>query len=427
MSHENEDDNLHISRHGVLSVDTEALRSIGSRLEPTIMNLRAATDGLRRASALAANARHPIDNDVLCQRMDQLLHEVELTHSNTKEMVRVFEYVEERLAGKTPQERWSQVEWWSPAWLLGAFAPMTTENRANRLLLDRRLDSSRGFVETTRWTWGLGAGIGFASVVGAALFPLIVGNTGKGVVDATTPLKPVPLPSALKTIPIETPVSAPESLAESIDHFPKSEDAQVRVEKYTMQDGSTEFVVYIGGTQALVGDPFDMISNTDLYLDQKESVSYEAVLDALALAGVGPDDPVSIYGHSQGAAIGSHIAASEQFNVVRHTSIGGPVSVELPESVTGLEIQHTNDPVALLATGGVGLGSGSEDSRVIQAEGTPVLPLALPLSTHLIDSYRITAEKIDALQSDDLQSMRDHFAHLGTAASVEATEYVALR
>jgi len=425
MSHRDEDENLHISRNGVLSVDTEALRSVGSRLDPTILNLRTAAQCLRKAANLAINLGRPIDNDVLCQRMDLLIDEVEVTLANIKEMVRIFEYIEEKLSGKPPQEVWAQLELWNPAWLLGTLAPTTTEGRANRFLLERQRDSSRGFIGSTSWSWGFGHGaLPFAVAVAAAL-PLIAGSVGKGVVDATTPLKPKGLPSALKVVPVETPVIAPKNLAESIDHFPKTKNAQVRVDEYIMEDGSSEFVVYIGGTQALIGDPFDMISNVDLYLNQEESMSYTAVVHALALAGIGPDDPVHIRGHSQGAMIGSHVAASEQFNVISNTSWGGPVNVEVPDHVDNWVMQNTNDPVALLATGGVGLGSGSDDSRLIQTEGSPVWPLALPLTTHVVDSYRITAEDLDALAGDDLQPIRDHFAHLRTATSVKATEYVA--
>ena len=74
---------------------------------------------------------------------------------------------------------------------------------------------------------------------------------------------------------------------------------------------------------------------------------------AMRRAGIGPDDPVGIYGHSQGAIVASNIAAdptvNERYNVTTLLTAGGPTAgADLPDNVNALHLENGADAVPAL-------------------------------------------------------------------------------
>jgi hypothetical protein len=172
-------------------------------------------------------------------------------------------------------------------------------------------------------------------------------------------------PDPVKVAPVFTtlPATAPASLADGLRRFPEAEDAQVKVEKYTFEDGTAHYVAYIKGTQSgLYGasEPWDMKSNAELYTGQV-SASYQATLDALHQAGAEAGDVVDVYAHSQGAMVGSYLAMGDEFDVQMLVTAGSPVQPTLRDDQLLIQLRHTDDVVNALAGGGSQGGTGSPE------------------------------------------------------------------
>lgn len=419
------DDTLNISDGGVLVVDTDRFRAVQDRLRPLSATFSAAADDLVTAKWVAMRAERPIQLDLIIGFLSNLAEAVALTCQRLGHMIEVFELVEAHLAGKGFTER---VPLGRPMFAAGSDYPDATRSPADQaraLIEEWEQDSSRGFFESTQWTWLLGAPIWAAATGFGVGYPALVKTVGHGTVSGRAPLKPVEHAVNVAPVSLKAPAAPPAGLAEATERFPDSEGAQVRVEKYTMEDGSIQYAVYIAGTDMNPGSPWSNESNLDLYVGQETSASYAAVTQALELAGVTADDPVHMFTHSQGAMIGGHLAASGDFNVVTHASFGSPVEVEAPSTVTNYIVRHTNEPVALLAGGGSAIGSGSANSLTIDRIGEPGADPLNPLATHFLDSYKKTASLIDESSDARLQPMRELFDQLGQATSVEAMDFVA--
>lgn len=418
-------DEINISEGGVLAVNTERFRAVHERLLPLSDAFSVAVVDLTRAKWALLRAEQPVHVDLVSVRLSYLADAVAETCRHLRHMIDVFENVEARLAGKGFTDR---VTIDRPLFSSGSDYrddTRTSAEIADALISEWDADAARGFIESSQPAWLLGAQVGAISTGLVRMYPGVVKEVGLGTVGATTPLKPVKHDTNVNAVASKTPTDPPKNLADATTHFPKRDGAQVSVEKYTMKDGSTQYGVYIAGTDTNPDSPWNMESNTDLYVDQSESASYAAVIEALAQAGVAADDPVHMFTHSQGGMIGGHVAASGDFNVVTHVSFGNPVEVEAPHSVTNLIVRHTNEPVALLAGGGSAVGSGSEHSLTIDRIGDPATESLNPLETHFLDAYRKTATMIDESDDPRLDSMRQLFSELGQAESVEKTDYVA--
>ncbi len=150
------------------------------------------------------------------------------------------------------------------------------------------------------------------------------------------------------------PTAAPASLADAAARIPGGGDARIRVERYTMPDGTRQFAVYVAGTQTVAPnstEPFDMASNIALYTGER-SASYDATLAALARAGAEPGDVVHAFGHSQGAMITAHLALEGGYDTQTLVSLGSPVEADVGEGTMSISLRHADDPVAALAAGG---------------------------------------------------------------------------
>lgn len=284
--------------------------------------------------------------------------------------------------------------------------------------------------------WWLGPGFGGSASLSAwgimrtisltrrGIIPRSATLTGPAPAVTVTPVGPLPVAPA-------APVAvAPVSLAAAAGRIPGAGRARIRVERYTMADGSRQFAVYVAGTQTVVpgsADPFDMRSNAELYAGER-SASYEATLAALEQSGAEPGDVVHAFGHSQGAMITAHLALEGGYDTQTLVSFGSPVEVDVGEDTFSVTLRHRDDPVGALAAGGHPTAVGAPGSFIAERTADPAPGLHdWQLRAHGIDGYTRTAEMLDASPDPRMGAVRAVFDELGRAASVDVVEYSARR
>jgi pimeloyl-ACP methyl ester carboxylesterase len=271
---------------------------------------------------------------------------------------------------------------------------------------------------------GAGLGLGTLALAGA------LGVTGPGRLSRDARLSGSAGPISLTpVIPAQAP-GAPQSLAAVTQRMPGAGDSRVRVERYTMPDGSRQFAVYIAGMQSFAyggDDPWDNRSNHELYTG-RQSDSFAATKEALVAAGAEPGDIVHAFGHSQGAMIGSHLALEGEYDTRTLVSFGSPVAADVGTGTLSVTVRHTDDPVAALAGGGHNAAVGAPGSfvaeRVAHTE-VGVADAAVP--GHRMTAYAETAALVDASSDPRVGELRAVLGSLSSAESMEVTEYAATR
>jgi predicted esterase len=304
-------------------------------------------------------------------------------------------------------------------WTVNAPGDLVRESTEVGVLLGNEINATGAVVGGVA-LGGLALGIGVTAGVGGfgRLGP-DTRLTGRGREPVT--LTPV--------VPVATATVAPTSLAAAARRMPGGGDSRVRVERYTMPDGSRQFALYVAGMQTLaVGgdDPWDNLSNVQLYAGSS-SASYEATASALAAAGAAPGDVVHAFGHSQGAMIASHLALEGEYDMRTLVSFGSPVEADAPSTLS-VAIRHTDDPVAALAGAGHDGAVGAPGSFVAEREADSPSGLRdLGVPAHRMMSYTETAALVDASSDPRMGPVRDVFAELAAARSVDVVEFAAAR
>ncbi len=157
--------------------------------------------------------------------------------------------------------------------------------------------------------WWLAPGFHSLAIPFAWSVQRAIGASGAATIPSTAVLRGESKEVIVTPVPNRGATGAPVSLAEAAARIPQG-DTRIRVERYTMPDGTRRFAVYVAGTRTMqpsTSDPFDMGSNVELYTGER-SASYDATLAALADAGAEPGDVVHAFGHSQGAMVNAHVA-----------------------------------------------------------------------------------------------------------------------
>lgn len=277
--------------------------------------------------------------------------------------------------------------------------------------------------------WGIY--LGAAAGLGTIGLGAVTGLSGAGRLSADARLQGAAEPVALTPVtPAGTTTTAPPDLAAAARRVPTSGASRVRVEAYTMTDGSRQYAVYVAGMRSgQVGgrDPWDNLSNVQLYSGHTSS-SYEATVAALEAAGAQPGDVVHAFGHSQGAMITAHLALEGGYDTRTHVTFGSPVEADVGPTTLSVGVRHTDDPVAALAGGGSMAPVGAAGSFVVEREADPVSGIQdVKLPAHHITAYAETAALVDASTDPRVDELRAVFAELDGAVAVEVTEYGASR
>ncbi|WP_404436563.1 hypothetical protein LG322_15085 [Microbacterium aerolatum] len=421
-------DDLEIRHGGVVSVDPEALRVVADALVALAPRFADAAAAVRRAHGCLLAlppATLRVDMSALwgsAERAEALHAECREAGENTLLMADVFELVERRaelsaleIQGMTvPGALYARIDALVASdarvaemevWLLASWKKDRFDG------LDEQFDPE-----------GLGQGPIVGPLFAAAA---AAGARGFGRIPPGTTLAGSAGPVSVTPIRTGSPAAPPGSLAEGLGRIPEWSEAQLKVEKYTMPDGSKKFVLYSKGTQPSLDsdEPFDMGSNIDLYFRQ-ESASYAATAEALAAAGAEPGDEVHVYAHSQGAMNAAYLVSQSEYDVSVMVTAGSPVHVTAGEGHLLVELRHPDDIVNSLAGGGRPSGSGSSDSVVISRDGSPI-DMGLP--AHMLDNYIETAALADESGDVRLDAWREKANELTQAVSIESTEYVAKR
>ncbi|WP_194410009.1 hypothetical protein [Microbacterium cremeum] len=271
-----------------------------------------------------------------------------------------------------------------------------------------------------------GAAMGVGTIAGAA----VLGIGGQGRLSRDARLTGRAGAVTLTTVRPAAASGAPQSLTAVTQRMPGAGDSRVRVEKYTMPDGSKQFAVYIAGMQSFAyggDDPWDNQANHELYTG-RESESFAATKQALVAAGAEPGDVVHAFGHSQGAMIGSHLALDGEYDTRTLVTFGSPVAADVGTGTLSVTVRHTDDPVAALAGGGHNAAVGAPGSFVVERVADTEVGLAdAAVPGHRMTAYAETAALVDASTDPRVGNLRDVFDDLGAAESVEVTEYAATR
>jgi hypothetical protein len=213
----------------------------------------------------------------------------------------------------------------------------------------------------------------------------------------------------------------------SLDH--PENNGTIEIQTIRSADGSVRHVVYLPGTDDLTttpwsqdGDVRDLGTNL-LLVAGHENAYQQGILEAMQQAGIRPDDPVALVGHSQGgmeaAAILAHGSA---YHVTTVVTAGSPTAYVdgFPPGTHVLSLENHGDVVPLLD------GADNPDS----AEQVTVRfddHEASLVGNHGLDHYVAGA---GALEASDDPSIRDQLANLaeqgfvGSVAGQEVTSQV---
>ena len=189
-----------------------------------------------------------------------------------------------------------------------------------------------------------------------------------------------------------TDVTPPRTIAERIARIPGGEE-RIRIEQY----GSgpiAQYEVYIAGTDSLIDSarPFGMESNIALATTH-QSASLTAVTEALHRAGVGPDNPVVVTGHSQGGLLAVALANTDEWNVTGIVTAGTPLELlPAPQGIPMIHLEHLEDPVVALA--GHPEGGRGETWLAPSPTGERMM------GAHAAVGYVDTAKQVDSHPSD---------------------------
>ncbi len=129
----------------------------------------------------------------------------------------------------------------------------------------------------------------------------------------------------------------------------------VAVQQLVHEDGSRSWVIAVPGTQEVVpgrSNPTDMRTNLRLVAGQPDDMS-RVVEQAMRAAGIRPDEPVLVVGHSQGGLVAARVVADpaiqSHYDVAAVLTAGSPIGgIDLPDGVQVMSLEHSQDAVPAL-------------------------------------------------------------------------------
>ncbi|MCT9819537.1 type VII secretion target [Microbacterium sp. W1N] len=423
-------DDLEIRSGGIVAVDTDELRRAAGRLQAAAGEAR----GLGRRVDRALDALPPSGFAVLpvlsqCRRAGEAAAETaERIAADLRTLADVYEYVElgaAAAAAALAGDPGAAAELRARQDALRAASPAV----AHLAAAARRDWWARQDDGLTTLAQRLGLLAGVPPPAAAALAGLSAGLVtvvGRGTVPRGQAMGGVA--PAVTVTPLQPPVvaAAPATLAEAVRRVPMGTQARVRVEEYTMPDGSRQFVAYVTGTKDdAPGEAFDMEANLQAYLQREQTASIAAVGRALDQSGAAPGDRVHLVGYSQGAMIATHVAMDSPYDVATLVTVGSPVQGEVGDHTLSVALRHSDDPVSALAGGGFATGSGAPGSFVAErtALRDPVPVTQWTMGAHDLGRYAQTATLLDGSADPRMDGVRGALGALAGAASVTAVEY----
>lgn len=199
-------------------------------------------------------------------------------------------------------------------------------------------------------------------------------------------------------------------VAAAVDRTSGGESGRFTVQQLTDDHGNNRWIVHLPGTDFGDWDSArDFAGNLQL-LDGGRTAYGDAVAESLARAGVGPDDPVLLSGHSQGGMQAMALADDPDFgyNVSGVLTWGSPVAnVEVSDEVTVLSVENSSDPVPLT-------DGGRNDSGTHHVTVSGEVDVPGPLGEHdLTRSYGPLSLSVDASQDPSVRAVLDRLHSQG--------------
>lgn len=138
-------------------------------------------------------------------------------------------------------------------------------------------------------------------------------------------------------------------------------NGEVRIVRVDNGTGPPAYIVNVPGTETWSPSagsmPRDLSANLQLMAGNPTAAA-ESVRAAMERAGIPPDSPVLLVGHSQGGMITGHLATDpafrERFNVTNMVTYGAPVDHLDVRGVDVLQMGHALDPVPRADLEGLG-------------------------------------------------------------------------
>lgn len=206
----------------------------------------------------------------------------------------------------------------------------------------------------------LGA-LGLAVATAPVWVPAAADVLGRLYPDGHVVARPVPIP-----VP-ETP-AGPRDIGDLVERLSRlsalsgpdqpEHHGTFELQTLALPDGRVRHVLYLPGTDDMGtlpwtrdGDARDMGANLELAASVDSDYA-RGVLDAVAAAGVGPDQPVLVAGHSQGGLLAARLVGADGFSIDHAVTLGSPIGhVGLPTDSRVLALEHRGDVVPLLDGG----------------------------------------------------------------------------
>ncbi|MBW3087146.1 alpha/beta fold hydrolase [Bifidobacterium sp. 82T24] len=160
----------------------------------------------------------------------------------------------------------------------------------------------------------------------------------------------------------------------------------IAIQKYLRDDGSTAWMVTIPGTDGNPDSPFSWPTNVELMSSdaerRKAADSARMVDEAMRRAGIAPEDPVAIVGHSQGGIVAATMAADygDRYNIQHIVTAGSPIanhpidrkrtwvtSIEMNDELVS-NLDGSRNPVSptWLTVRGISQPMGSDDGTAVE-------------------------------------------------------------
>lgn len=201
-------------------------------------------------------------------------------------------------------------------------------------------------------------------------------------------------------------------------------DGVFSVQELGLPDGGTAYVVQLPGTDDFVADDVVRGTGSNLQLTAGEQTAYgEAVAQAMAEVGAGPDDPVMLVGHSQGGMQAAALAGDPGFgyHVTHVVTAGSPVATaDVPDAVTLLSLENTGDVVPLLD----GEANPADAHHVTVQSDVHLGSLgAAPGQNHAVSTYTAIAAAADASGDPSVQQVVAGMHEAGFLSSGGATTH----
>ncbi|HEU5473496.1 MAG TPA: alpha/beta hydrolase [Actinophytocola sp.] len=219
-------------------------------------------------------------------------------------------------------------------------------------------------------------------------------------------------------------------IMEGLDHR-NGTDPNIDVRRVVGPDGRVAYIVDIPGTRVWNlpgqdgGSANDFGTNIDA-MAGNETVLQKGIEEAMRRAGVGPNDPVMLVGHSQGGIVAARaagdFAASGQYNVTHVVTAGSPVGrIPVPDGIQMLSLENSGDIVPHLDAAE---NPGSDNrTTVIFDNQTGTVG-----GNHAIGgNYTEAARQLDTSTDPSVQRFRDSAGVFIGGVSVETHQYTVER